>query len=95
MRAGQTSIGPSICCKTASTRFQTRENYATHSNKYTTYAKCVAYVHTYFGFPLISTFIKAVGNGGLHNFKPALTRRMNTTNQLVTKDTTFGFLDQT
>jgi len=68
---------------------------AAHAIKHTTDAERVAYDHACFGYPPISTFIKAVRNGWLHNFEPSLTTRMITTNQPVSKHTGYGFLDQT
>ena len=78
--------------------FQQVENtnsIAAHSIKHTTDAERVAYAHACFGFPPISTFLKAVRNGWLYNFEPSLTTQMITTNQPVSKYTALGFLDQT
>jgi len=67
--------------------------YAAHSIKHTTDTECVAYGYTCFGFPPISTFIKALQKCWLHNFEPSLTTQMFTTNQTISKYTAFGFLD--
>jgi len=74
--------------------FQHNTNVSLHAIKHSTNAERVSYVHAVLGYLPISSLIKVVNKGWLHNMEPTLTAAMIRQNPPICKYTSFGFLDQ-